>query len=118
MNFGLSEDQILFTQSLRRYLEAKCPTSRVRAIMETEPGHDAPLWGELVELGLTGLTIPSSHGGAGLELLDLALAAEELGRAAAPGPFLGAAMATVALVESADESAKRSWLPKIAAGEA
>src|SRR5205085_9389889 len=93
------------------------PTSRVRAIMETETGHDATFWRELVDLGITGLTVPSSHGGAGLELLDLALAAEELGRAAAPGPFLGAAMATVALVESTDESAKGRWLPKIAAGE-
>jgi len=118
MNFGLSEDQILFSQSLRRFLDEKCPTSRVRAIMETESGHDPSLWRELVELGVTGLTIPSEHGGAGLELLDLALAAEELGRAAAPGPFLGAAMGTVALVESADESAKGRWLPKIAAGEA
>ncbi len=118
MNFGLSEDQILFSQSLRRFLDEKCPTSRVRAIMETETGHDVSLWRELVDLGVTGLTIPSDHGGAGLELLDLALAAEELGRAAAPGPFLGAAMGTVALVESADEPAKQRWLPKIAAGDA
>jgi alkylation response protein AidB-like acyl-CoA dehydrogenase len=118
MNFGLSEEQQLFKESLRRFLAEKCPTSRVRAIMESESGHDSSFWGELVDLGVTGLTVPSSYGGAGLELLDLALAAEELGYAAAPGPFLGSAMATIALVESEDENAKRRWLAKIAGGEA
>jgi len=118
MDFGLSDDQVLFRQTLRRFLDEKCPTARVRAVMESESGHDGALWHGLVELGVAGLTIPQSHGGAGLELLDLALAAEALGYAAAPGPFLGNAMATIALVESDDEREKTRWLEKVAAGEA
>lgn len=118
MNFGLSEEQILLKQSLRRFLEAECPTSRVRAIMESESGHDSKLWQGLASLGVTGLVIPSEYGGSGLELLDLALAAEELGYAAAPGPFLGNAMATVALLESGSVADPSRWLPKITTGEA
>jgi len=118
MNFGLSEDQLLFKQTLRRFVEEQCPTSRVRAVMEGDSGHDTGLWQSLTEIGVPGLIVPASFGGAGLEMLDLALGAEELGYGAVPGPFLGNALATVALVESDDEEQKARWLPKIAAGEA
>ncbi len=118
MNFGLSEEQVALKSTLRRYLEEKCPATRVRAVMESESGHDPTLWAGLAELGIPGLVIPAELGGSGLELLDLALAAEELGYAATPGPFLGVAMATAALCESKAEAEKKRWLPRIAAGEA
>jgi alkylation response protein AidB-like acyl-CoA dehydrogenase len=86
--------------------------------MESDSGHDAELWRELSELGVQGLLVPEALGGAGLELLDLALAAEELGYAATPGPFLGAAMATAALLASGEAAAQKRWLPEIAAGTA
>jgi alkylation response protein AidB-like acyl-CoA dehydrogenase len=118
MNFGLSEDQILLKSTIKRFLEEQCPTTRVRAIMESDTGHDPGLWQGLVDLGVGGLVIPAAYGGAGLELLDLALAAEELGYAATPGPFLGIAMATVAIVEGADAAQRERWLPAIAGGKA
>ncbi len=118
MNFGLSEDQVLLKSTIKRFLEEQCPTTRVRAIMESDSGHDDALWQGLVDLGVAGLMIPAAYGGSGLELLDLALAAEELGYAATPGPFLGCAMATVALLEGGDASQREQWLPRIAAGKA
>src|SRR5262245_12682524 len=117
MDFGLSQDQVLLKDTIRRWLEAECPTTRVRAVMESEDGHDSALWRGLAELGVTGLQIPPAHGGAGLELLDVALAAEELGWACTPGPFLGNAMATAALLASDDAEIHRRWLPAIASGE-
>lgn len=118
MNFGLSEEQVLLKTTIRRFLEEQCPTSRVRAIMESDSGHDGALWQGLVDLGISGLLIPAAYGGSGLDLLDLALGAEELGYAATPGPFLGSAMATIALMEGADAPQRERWLPRIAAGEA
>jgi alkylation response protein AidB-like acyl-CoA dehydrogenase len=53
----------------------------------TATTHD--LWRGLAELGIAGLIVPAEHGGSELEILDLALAAEEMGWAATPGPFLG-----------------------------
>jgi alkylation response protein AidB-like acyl-CoA dehydrogenase len=117
MNFGLSEEQELLKSTIKRFLEEQCPTTRVRQIMESESGHDPTLWRGLVDLGVTGLTVPAEHGGSGLELLDLALAAEELGYAATPGPFLGNALATIALCEGGDDEQRAHWLPKLAAGE-
>jgi alkylation response protein AidB-like acyl-CoA dehydrogenase len=116
MNFGLSEEQALSKDTIRRFLAERCDATRVRAIMESDSGHDENLWRELAGLGIQGIIVPERHGGAGQELLDLALAAEELGYAAAPGPFLGAAMAAVALIASGDEAAQARWLPGIASG--
>ena len=118
MNFGLSDEQVLLQKTLRRFHEESCPTTRVRAVMESASGHDPALWAEYANLGVPGLVIPAEHGGSGLELLDLALAAEELGYAAAPGPFLAVAMATVALLESGDDGECRRWLERIASGAA
>jgi alkylation response protein AidB-like acyl-CoA dehydrogenase len=118
MDFGLSEEQVLLQETVRRFLAARCPTTRVREIMETETAHDAELWHGLAELGVPSILVPESHGGLGQELLDLAIVAEELGYAAAPGPFLASAMATVALSHADDEAAKSHWLPKLASGEA
>src|SRR5512139_2791406 len=117
MNFGLSEDQVLLTSTIKRFLEEQCPTPRVRAIMESESGHDPALWQGLVDLGITGLIIPAAHGGSGPELLDLALAAEELGYAATPGPFLGCAMASVALMQGTETGPQAAWLPRLAGGD-
>src|SRR5213594_4410399 len=117
MDFGLSDDQLLLKATVRRYLEAECPTTRVRAIMESESGHDAALWEGLAGLGVAGLHVPVAHGGSGLELLDVALASEELGWACTPGPFLACALATAALVASGNQGIAARWLPAIARGQ-
>src|SRR5437899_3697134 len=118
MDFGLSDDQRLLKDTIRRYLESECPTTRVRAIMESDSGHEPALWHGLADLGVPGLAIPAAHGGSGLELLDLALAAEELGWACTPGPFLACAMAAAALGVADDGDARARWLTAVAAGSA
>ncbi|HYC00775.1 MAG TPA: acyl-CoA dehydrogenase family protein [Candidatus Limnocylindrales bacterium] len=117
MEFGLTPEQVALADTVRRYLADQCPTDRVRAIMESDSGHDVDLWRGLMELGVGALPVPEQHGGMAAELLDLALVSEELGFACAPGPFLGCALATVALAAGDDEEAKARWLPAIAAGE-
>ncbi len=44
MDFGISEDQVLLKDSVRKFLETECPTTRVRTIMESDTGHDPELW--------------------------------------------------------------------------
>jgi len=118
MDFGLSEDQLLLKDSIRRFLDRECPPTRVREIMESESGHDTRLWQGLAELGIVGLIVPTAHGGAGLELLDAALAAEEMGFGCTPGPVLGSTMAAAALVAGGDSHAQARWLSGIAGGTA
>lgn len=118
MDFGLSADQVLLKESIRRFLDTECPSARVRTVMESETGHDPALWKGLGELGLLGLYVPAEHGGSELDLLDVALAAEELGWNCTPGPFLGTQMAIVALRASENAAAQARWLPAVASGDA
>lgn len=118
MDFGLSQDQVLLKDTIRRFLDAECPTTRVRSVMEGPTGHDPQLWQGLVGLGVTALAVPAEHGGAGLALLDLALAAEELGYAATPGPFLANSLATIAIAEGGSDAQRARWLPRLADGSA
>jgi alkylation response protein AidB-like acyl-CoA dehydrogenase len=116
VDFGLSDDQAMLQETVRRYCEGECPTTRVRAVMESADGHDPALWRGLAELGVPGLLVPVAYGGAGLDLLDAALAAEELGRACTPGPFLACAMAAAALAAGAEHDAAARLLRGIADG--
>jgi len=42
MDFGLSQDQVMLKDTIRRWLEAECPTTRVRIVMDGETGHTMP----------------------------------------------------------------------------
>lgn len=119
MDFGLSDDQSLFQQSLRGFLADRVPSARVRTTMESASGHDEALVRELGEQGVTGILVPAEYGGTGLGLLDAALAAEELGRAATPFSFHTAAVLAPLLVSASSSGVCRSeWLPRIAEGSA
>lgn len=118
MEFGLSQEQRLFDESLRAYLADRLPLGRLRALADSGSGFDADLWQGLNELGLHGLLVPERFGGSGLGTLDAAVAAEALGHAAAPLPFAGTVMATLAFLLCATAAQQDEYLPAIAAGEA
>ena len=118
MNFGLSEEQDLLQQTVRGFCEKECPPARLRALFDAGEGHDPTLWKGLGEMGLLGLVVPEAYGGAGLQLLDLALVSEVIGHAALPGPFLGHQMVSLAIALSGSDAQKQVWLPRLASGEA
>ena len=119
MRFALSEDQKLLVDSVGKALAALSPLERVRRFADRREATASDLWAGLAELGLPGLLIPEAYGGLGLGLLEAALAAEALGAAVAPSPFLGTAvLAPLALTLAGSEAQKAKWLPKLASGEA
>jgi alkylation response protein AidB-like acyl-CoA dehydrogenase len=118
VNFDLSEEQELLQDTVRQFAANECPPNRVRALFDGGEGHDAALWKGLIELGLGAIAVPDEFGGAGLELLDLALVAETLGAAALPGPFLGHSLAGLAILYGGNDLQKKTWLPRLATGEA
>ena len=102
MDFGLSDEQRLLQDTVEQFLAKENDATRLRARFDADDAVDRRLWRGMAELGLAGLVIPEAHGGAGLALLDAALVAETLGRAAAPGPFLGHTLASLALTLGVD----------------
>jgi alkylation response protein AidB-like acyl-CoA dehydrogenase len=118
MDFSLTEEQELLQDTVRNFVAKECPPQTVRAIFDGERSLVPGLWKGIAELGVAGLVVPESHGGAGLELLELALVAEVLGRGAVPVPFLGHSLAALALARAGSAAQQAKWLPRLASGEA
>ena len=118
MNFDFSEDQKLLKEQVSRFLSDNCPIEVVRDILEGEECYSDKVWKGLVDLGLTGTTIPEEYGGLGLSPLELCVIAEELGRASAPVPFSSSVyLATEAIKLFGNSEQKEKYLPKLASGE-
>lgn len=119
MNFLLTEEQLAFVDAIEGLLRDQCDPRHVHDIFDVEGDaqFDAALWASLVEMGLPAISVPEAHGGLGLTMVDLAIVAELLGSYAAPVPFLGHALATLAITLAGSEDQKSRYLPRLASGE-
>jgi alkylation response protein AidB-like acyl-CoA dehydrogenase len=117
VNFDLDDEQRLLDETLRRYFRAQFGPEAVRSAFESPCFEiDKTPWTDLAAMGLFSIVVPEEHGGSGRGLVDLAVAAECLGYAAAPGPFLEHALATLAIVIGGDDEQRKRWLPSLGAG--
>ncbi len=118
MNFDFSEDQKLLQKTARDFLAEHGSLAVARAVLESQKPYDADLWKNAAQLGWLGTVIPEAHGGAGFGHLELAVIAEELGRAVAPIPFASSVyLATEAILQAGSEAQKSEYLSKLASGE-
>jgi alkylation response protein AidB-like acyl-CoA dehydrogenase len=112
MDFEFTEEQLALRETARSVLAAACPPAVVRSVHEGT-GDGAALWSTLVELDWPALGLAVEHGGLGLGFLEVGIVTEELGRVAAPTPFL----ATVTQLVPVLREAGTTWrLDDVAAG--
>ena len=118
MILGVSAEQEELRASVRRFLADRAPMSRVRELMD-DGETDWAVWEQAgAQLGLQGLAIPESYGGAGFSFAEQAVVLEEFGAALYGGPYLASAvLAATALLAIPDEGARRGLLPDIASGQ-
>ncbi len=90
MRFALSSEQIAFCDTARGFLANRV---RLREAIELPGAHDPELFKEIAGMGWLGVDVPEEHGGQGLSFVEVALLAEETGRALLPGPFLSTLIA-------------------------
>ncbi|WHZ12436.1 MAG: Acyl-CoA dehydrogenase family protein [Burkholderiaceae bacterium] len=117
MDFDFSDDQEQLRDAVRRWVDKGYGFERRRAIASAG-GFSREVWGELAELGLTGLYVPEADGGLGLGPVEGMVVMEELGRGIVVEPLAQALIAGALLAGYAPDALKKSWLPKIAGGEA
>ncbi len=119
MHLVLDSEQRQLRSTVRELLADHAPPARVREVMVGDEGYDPALWRRACgELGLAGLVVPESHGGAGAGHVERCVVLEELGRALAPVPYLASAVLavdTVLALDDADLSEK--LLAGLASGE-
>jgi len=118
MDFTYTDEQNEFRAVVRSFLGTKSAEADVRRVMASDSGIDEQLWLSMAQqLGLQGVSVPEEYGGAGMGMVELGIAAEELGSALACVPFFSTAvLATQALLLSTDDKSKQRWLSQIVDG--
>ncbi|MEQ8263952.1 acyl-CoA dehydrogenase family protein [Pseudohaliea sp.] len=118
MNLDFSEEQKQLRDTVRAYLSDHAPMERARTVLESGTGIDRELWTVAGEMGWLGVTIPEAYGGCGFGSLELAVVAEELGRAISPVPVSSSIyLACEAILRGGSEEQQERYLPKLASGE-
>jgi len=88
MEFSLTETQKMLQKTARDFLTDACTKTQVREAEENGLGYLPELWQKIVELGWTSMIFPERYGGDDLNVMDLAVVYEEMGRALFPSPHL------------------------------
>ena len=119
MDLTLDDDQRLLAESAHQLFERTYPTSEARKAEERPERFSAELWTQAGELGWPGIALPEDVGGAGYGVLELAVLAEELGRAAVTLPLLTSYAAALPLLRTGrDAPARERWLGPLTTGDA
>ncbi|MBV9509630.1 MAG: acyl-CoA dehydrogenase family protein, partial [Caulobacteraceae bacterium] len=117
MNFLLSPEQQRLQDELERILSAVTGSRTLHELIDGDAGFSREAWRSLAEFGALGACLPTEYGGLGLELIDLALVAEAVGRRGAGVPLLGHSLCALAIAWGGDETQKARWLPALISGE-
>lgn len=113
MDFDFTEDQQSLRDAVRRWVD-KGFTFERRHQLAKAGGASRTVYGELAELGLTGLTVPEAHGGMGFGPVEAMVVMEELGRGLVNAPYAHGALVAPALLAAAPQQVQAQWLPKVA----
>jgi alkylation response protein AidB-like acyl-CoA dehydrogenase len=112
VDLALSDEQRELVTSFANLFAKSSSPEQVRA---AEPvGFDAALWRTLLDTGAVTMGVAEERGGWGASLLDLALVAEQLGRAVAAAPLLEAQVAARLLASVGTPVALEALAPVLA----
>jgi len=118
MNFELTEQQALLQQTIRDFAQAEiAPGASERDEAARFPRELIP---KMADLGLFGVMIPESYGGAGLDPLSFAIIIEEIARVDASVALLLASHNSLCaghILAAGSEEQKRAHLPSLASGK-
>ncbi|WP_433246114.1 acyl-CoA dehydrogenase [Actinomadura nitritigenes] len=112
MTIGLTEEHRDLRDAVRAFTSRQVTQAAVRAAVDAGTEKAPAFWDDLAGQGLLGLHLPEDAGGAGYGLVELAVVAEEFGRAMTPGPFLPTVLASAVL----HRAGHAAHLPGLASG--
>ncbi|PKQ28536.1 MAG: acyl-CoA dehydrogenase [Candidatus Anoxymicrobium japonicum] len=120
MDFNLSEEQLLFKQSVIEFAQKEIQPGAMER--DEEARFDRDVWDKASEFGLMSLPYPEEYGGSGASLMDTTLAGEALAYGGLDAGFClswGAhvVIGGVPIWQLGTEEQKKKYLPKIASGE-
>ena len=117
MDFDFSDDQDQLRDAVRKWVDKGYDFERRRKAVKAG-GFDRAAYGQLAELGLTGLYVAEDQGGMGMGPVEGMVVMEELGRGMVLEPLGQTLIAGAVLAGYAPDAVKSNWLSRIASGEA
>ena len=118
MEFKLNEEQEMIRKTVRDFAEKEI-VSKAGPMDEAEE-YDYSLWGQMAEMGLTGIPFPEEYEGAGMDNLSYAIGVEELSRVCASSGVLISAHTSLCswpIYNFGTEEQKHQYLAPLASGE-
>ena len=116
----LNEEQGMLKETVAQFFAERAPIERLREL-GTAPlneGYDPVLWSEMVELGLTGITVPEEFEGLNFGWMAVGAIAQEAGRRLVAIPFLSSVVfAQNVLLNCGSRSQIEAHLPMLMSGE-
>ena len=118
MHIQLTPDQRMIRDSVRDFAQREILPHRMR--WDEEQHFPREVFRAMGELGLMGMLVPESYGGAGLTYYEYKMAIEEIAKVCGSVGLSMAAhnsLCTGHILQFGNEEQKKKWLPKLASGE-
>ena len=116
MPIGIRDEHDELRLSVQRWIESRCPPGVTRAALDADADLLPEFWADLGAQGTLGIHLPEEFGGQGAGMIELAVVAEELGRAAAPGPWAGTVVVGAVVAECGRPTQVKELLPVLVDG--
>lgn len=116
----LNEEQIMFQDSVRGFLQKHAPVSALRELRDSQDkiGFSRDLWEAMSDMGWAGINIPEEFGGLEFGFVGLGIILEEMGKTLTVSPIVSTVLlGATALVYGGTEKQKVDYLPTIVSGE-
>ena len=118
MDFEYSDEQRLFSETLRKFLNTGYGFDARAKIITSSAGFSEDVWAAMAEMGILGVPFDAEHGGFGGNTVDMMVVMEALGEALVVEPYL----ATVGLggrfiARGGTAAQQKQILPSLIAGK-
>ncbi|MES2095863.1 MAG: acyl-CoA dehydrogenase family protein [Pseudomonadota bacterium] len=115
----LSEEQTMLRDMAREWTSNESPVTAWRTVRDANDatGYDPAVYGEMAQMGWSGVIVPEALGGSDFGWLSLGLVIEELGKTLTASPLAASSVAASAIILGGSDAQKQQWLPAIASGE-
>jgi alkylation response protein AidB-like acyl-CoA dehydrogenase len=116
--FGLTSEQKLLQESVRKLHEKHAPRDYIRRL-ERESAYPYELYQAWVDAGLFGVAFPEKYGGSGGSVLDLFIIVREIAYCSIDFQmsFGGCVFCGLNILRKGSEEQREYWLPKLINGE-
>ncbi|MDZ4737864.1 MAG: acyl-CoA dehydrogenase family protein [Rhodospirillaceae bacterium] len=117
MNFAPTEEQVMFRDSVRRFVADEYPFDKRLKIVAEAPGYRPEHWKAFADLGWLSVPFAEEYGGLGGDPFDLMVLMEEFGRALLVSPYLSTVVLSGRLLQEAGGDTASSLIAGIVAGD-